>query len=41
MIRLFGDNGGEEVLQVNWVIEVGFEQQNQDENLSNLHCVHL
>ena len=30
-----------EVIQVNMVITVRFEQQNQDDNLSNLHCVHL
>ena len=30
-----------EVIQVNMVIAVRFEQQNQDDNLSNLHCVHL
>ena len=41
MIRVFGDNGGGEVLQVNMIVEVGFEQQNQDENLSNLHCAHV
>ena len=38
--RIFGTLEGEEVWQVK-MVALGFEQQNQDVNLSNLHCTHL